>query len=240
MDLKKEIQKLIELQEIDGKIISCKKDRDFTKPQLIAEITAAFEEKRNITRQAEEELKNLQIIKKQKELDLQTKEEAIKKNQAQLFQLKTNQEYQAKIKEINSLKADVSVKEEEILQVMEDIDAAVKKLEERKSLVSRQEVEFKQEKSKIEEEIKQVEAEINHLQGKRDILAKEIEPDLLQKYEYLLENRSGLAIVGVKSGVCQGCYMSVTDEVINQMKLYKEVMTCPMCARMIYPQEDFS
>ncbi len=238
MDLKQELEKLRQVQDIDSEIFQKKLIVDADLPRQIEELRSAFEEKKKITQETEESLKRIQVNKSQKELDLKTKEESIAKVQSQLYQLKTNQEYHAKLNEINSLKADISVIEEEILNFMEEADKVAVDLNKNKSLIKEYEKEFNAQKSELEDKIKNLQADINHLNGKREILAKGIDAKILQKYEYLLEKRSGMALVAVSGGVCGGCYMKVMDEVINQIRQYKEIVTCPLCARMLFVKED--
>ena len=67
-------------------------------------------------------MKALQLQMKQKEGELQTREDQIKKLNTQLMQLKTNREYTAMQHEIDTLKADNSLMEEAIIAVLDGID----------------------------------------------------------------------------------------------------------------------
>jgi len=239
MELKEEIAKLIRLQEIDSEIFKLREIKDKEKPRLLEEIKNRFEEKRVMVKEKEEEIKNIQLRKKEKEMDLASKEEGVRKAQGQLYQLKTNQEYHAKLKEISFLKADISVIEEDILNILEDLERADRELAERNSFLKREEEVYLKEKQKIEEEIKEIEAKINNLEAKRKRLTEAVDKKILERYEYLLKNRNGLAIVPLKDGVCGGCFMDLPPEVINRIKQYKDIIFCEMCARMLYLEEDF-
>ena len=130
MDLKQEIRKLIELQELDSKIYTLTQEKDITKPAQLDELRNNFQAKKEALSSYEEKVKQLQLKKKEQELDLASKEENVRKAQGQLYQLKTNKEYHAKLSGIESLKADVSVIEEVILNMLEELDKAEQDLEE--------------------------------------------------------------------------------------------------------------
>ncbi len=239
MDIKDEIRKLIQLQEIDLEILSLKREKDQEKPAIIEKLTNEFEAKKSSLQGAEQEHKDAQKKKKEKELDLASKEEAVRKSQGQLYQLKTNQEYDAKLKEINSLKSDVSVIEEDMLKIMDQIDQIKQRVEEQKQGITQLEKDYKEKKDKVEKEIKEIEAKIDVLTGKRKVFEKDISPNVLSKYEYILNNKQGLAIVPLRNGSCGGCFLNLPPEVTNKVKQYSELIQCEMCARILYLDDDF-
>ncbi len=239
MNLKDELKKLVELQEIDSRIYSLKQLQSQEKPAELERLLAAFEEKKNRLKSFEDHLQQLQVKKKEKELDLASKEESLRKAQGQLYQLKTNKEYHAKLSEIESLKADVSVIEEEILKVMEEVEGAQSRLDEAKGLLGKQEEEFKQAEKEVKTQIKQLESEIAQFETKRKSLTGGVDPEILKKYEDLLAKRGGLAIVPVVSENCGACYMKLTAQKINEIKMYSELTLCESCVRMLYIKEDF-
>ena len=64
------------------------------------------------------------VRQKEKENDLLSREEKIKKLMAQLYSLKSNKEYQAMEMEIKGLKADKSLLEDDILRCFDAVEAA--------------------------------------------------------------------------------------------------------------------
>ena len=118
MRLKDEIRKIVQLQESDLRIRKLRQKKDIEIPDQVEKRKVEFEQMRQRISNFEEVLKNAQLKKKEKELDLAAKEENARKSQTQLYQLKTNKEYQAKLKEISFLKADISVLEEEVLTIL--------------------------------------------------------------------------------------------------------------------------
>jgi len=119
MNLKEELVKIVQLQEVDSNIYSLKQEKDIKKPAQLESIKVEFEEKKNELSAFEEKIKATQLKKKEKEIELASKEENLRKSQGQLYQLKTNKEYQAKLTEIGSLKADISIEEDDLLKIMD-------------------------------------------------------------------------------------------------------------------------
>jgi predicted nucleic acid-binding Zn-ribbon protein len=238
MNLKDEIRKLVSLQEIDSKVYIFQQKKDVENPTLLDGIKKEFEEKKKTLQAFEADVKEKLLRKKDRELELASKEETVSKSQGQLYQLKTNKEYQAKLSEIESLKADVSVLEEDVLKVLDEIEEAEKKLKEAREKIAQEENEAKEKETAINNEQKEIEINIKGLEDKRRILVVDIDKNILSKYENLIKTRSGLALVPLKSESCGACFMKVNPQTINEMKMYKELIICQSCVRILYIPED--
>ncbi len=240
MDLRKELAKIVKLQGLDGQIYRLRQQKDIEKPSLLERLRIELQEKRKALEDCEKELKDLQVKRKNKELDLAAKEDLVKKAQGQLYQLKSNKEYQAKLNEISSLKADVSLLEEEVLKIFDLLAEAEAKYNLEKEKFLKEEQNAKQKEEGIRQDIKEIEEEIKHLEAERSEIAKEIEPNLLNKYERLLSTRSGLAVAAVDNENCNACHMRVTAQTINEIKMYKDLIFCENCVRILYVPEDIT
>ena len=238
MSLKEELQRLVQLQEIDVKIYQFSQDRDHNKPKHLEELKAALESKKETQKSLEEKLQELQLAKKDRELDLQAKEESVKKAQADLYQLKSNKEYQAKLNEISSLKADVSIMEEEVLKAIEQIESCDKMLQEEKAKVQEEEGKFKEQEATISKEIADLDVQIKGLEDKRQGTAREVDPKIHDQYERMLKAKGGIAIVPVNSEHCGACNMQLTPQKINEIKMLTGLITCDSCQRLLYIPED--
>lgn len=238
INIKEELRKLVALQEIDSKIYQFKQKKDIDNPAFLNNIKTEFHNKKKVLEEYENTVKNTQIKRKEKELDLASKEENIAKSQAQLYQLKTNKEYQAKLSEIASLKADISCIEEEVLKILEDIEQAEIKLKEQKEKVAGYEKEFKEKEAKILIEQKDIETEVKILEDKRGKISRDIDKIILSKYERLLNTRSGIALAPVKNESCDACFLRTNHQKINEIRMYKDLVFCDSCVRILYIEED--
>jgi len=231
-----QLKMLIELQKIDFEIFSIKTELA-TIPDKIKIIDDTIKEKENLFKSNEELVKKLQLKRKDKEVELGGKEEAIKKHQAQLFQLKTNQEYAAMQKEINSLGADKSVLEEAILVLFDEIDAAEKAVNSSKAV-------FQQEKAKLDAEKKKIDAEKNEMQSRLDKFLSDrggftagIDKNILARYERILSGKDGQALVEIKGDACGGCNMNLPPQVVNETKMRVNLVICSNCSRILYTND---
>lgn len=228
---------LIKLQDIDTQIYRLRAEKE-QKPQEMAELKASLEQKRSGMKNAEENLKTIQLKHREKEVELSTKEEAVKKLQAQLNQIKTNKEYTAMINEIEGHKADNSLLEEEIIKLMDSIDQAKSELEKEKQKFSEESKNIDGQIREVEKQVKDIDASIAELKKSREALTPQIDKKLLGEYERILEGRSGQALVEVVNDACGGCYMQLPPQVINEIRMKQKVIFCENCQRMLYIKDE--
>ncbi|OGX18789.1 MAG: hypothetical protein A3K83_02495 [Omnitrophica WOR_2 bacterium RBG_13_44_8b] len=232
-DLKQQLGNLVKLQTIDSEIYALKLEKD-AKPQEIKALEAAFEEKKLHLAALEKNLLDFQKQRKERELELGSREESTKKLQTQLYSLKTNKEYQAMLQQIEQAKADASVIEDKILQLFEQADKIKTETEQEKQKLEQEEKVFQGQKKKIEDRIKEIDDRLSQLDAQRQQVIPDIDRKILSQYERILSNRDGLAIVTVKDNTCQGCNMFVPPQVINLIKMYERIITCEVCNRILY------
>lgn len=237
ISIKEQIRNLVQLQKIDSEIIALEKEKK-DKPEEIARFQERFNDKKAKAEEIKKETDTLLVKRKEQEVELATKEEAIKKSQQQLYTLKTNKEYTAMTKEIEGVKADKSVIEDVILTNFDRVDAKKNELVKETEHLKQEEQILNSDKKKVDDRIKEIDAELATLGNKRKQFAELVEPKLLARYEKLLSNRVGLAIVAVKNEACHGCFMNATPQVINEIKMYDKIIACQMCSRILYLDDE--
>ncbi|MDD5408867.1 MAG: C4-type zinc ribbon domain-containing protein [Candidatus Omnitrophica bacterium] len=236
VDLKTQIIGLVKLQEVDSQIYALKNEKE-AKPLEIKSIEEAFEAKKLNLSLLEKNSLELQKQRKEKELELASNAEAVKKLQGQLYSLKTNKEFQTMLQQIADTKADGSLIEEKILISFEDSDKIKAQIDQENIKLKSEEKVFLDKKKDIELRIKEIDERLNQLQAQRKQIAPGIDPKMLAEYEKILSSRDGLAIVTVVDNSCGGCHMLVPPQVINLIKMYEHIVTCEVCNRIFYIAE---
>ncbi len=237
IDLKSQITELVHLQTIDSEIYVLKSEKEL-KPKEMQAIEAAFEDKKTHFASLEQALLNLQKQRKERELELSSKEESTKKLETQLYSLKTNKEYQTMLQQIQDAKADASVIEDQILGLFEQADKTKNDIAQEKERLQAEEKVSEEQKRLIEARIKEIDDRIAQLESQRKQITPALDKKMLTQYERILLNRDGLAIVNVKDNSCGGCNMFVPPQSINLIRMYETIITCEVCNRILYVEND--
>lgn len=236
MDYKQEIKKLIQLQLMDAELYDVRAKCEAF-PLRLAEMDKVLESKKGALNKAEDDMKKLLVAKNQKEVEMQSKEELIKKHQGQLFQIKNNKEYTALQQEILNIKADVSKVEEEILNFFDKIDAGKALCEKEKKAFEEEKKSVEAEKAAVKAEEKTAADELQTVLSKREACVADIDPELLALYQRILKGRGRVALARLNGEFCGECGMMLRAQIINEAKLKKEAVLCENCSRMLYTEE---
>lgn len=235
--MKEIITTLLQLQDLDTEIFRLKTLKKEL-PEELEKARVVCEDFEGRLAESKEQLKRLQLEQKEKEIELQDKEGQIAKLQLQLNQVKKNEEYTALQNEIKSTRADNSIIEEEILGIMDKVDKGKEDIEEKKKELEEQKQEVEKKKREVETELKRIEAELSQLAEKKNQVASNIDKNTLHVYENIMANKqAALAVVPIKDTACQGCFMNVRPQLINEARLNEKLVICENCSRIMYIDE---
>lgn len=241
VDVHEQLKALIELQAVDKQLYDLTRQRH-AKPAQIERLKTDHQHETQRVKELEAQLKALQVKRGSMEGDLAAKEGQVKKLQMQMYQVKTNRDYTALQREIESAKADNSVLEEEILKVMEQVDQQKAAMATVTETLKGQEAQMRAAVVEVEREIAELDAAIARLQTARQAFAPRVEAKVLARYERILEKKEGLGLVPVKvqQEACSGCHMNLPPQTINEIRLKERLIACESCARLLYYPEDAS
>jgi predicted nucleic acid-binding Zn-ribbon protein len=223
-------------------------DRDLELDRLQAEITAVPKEIANIKKQmaAEKaaledskiELTHVQTERKEKEAELASKEDAVRKHTTELNTIKSNDAYRSMLGEIEKSKKEQSVLEDEILQLMDKVDQAQKKWREREASAKSTEGQRLSQITDLEAKQKNLEEQKSQKDAARAELAATYPKGSLARYEQLRQGKKGgPVIVPLKNGQCGGCHMRISPNLENEVKRGQVIMFCEHCSRIVFLEE---
>lgn len=226
------LDRLIELQKLDLAIAKLEAEARAI-PKAIDALEGRLAKARDTFDAANVQADQLQKDRRVKERDLEEASQNTKKKQARLFEIKTNEEYSAVLKEIEALKVKSSKLETEILEQMEQADVSAKAVREADQVFRTAQSELQKERQEKETQLAALQKELAGLQVTRKGQASRLDGELLRLYARLMRNRD-VAVVVVADGSCQGCGMALTPQAYNEVKRNDRMFTCPSCNRILY------
>jgi uncharacterized protein len=231
--LKEQLSFLIELQEHDsamGRI-------HIKKKELPEKIIKMDEEFAAFVSNVDEEKKKLDELNKRhkdKEEKLKRGIETLKKTKDRLLEVKTNKEYQAILKEIETIEKKNSEIEDEVITAMEELDHVRISLKTSEKELDAFRQQYERNKQKIEEELSLLDGELQACQERIRNVTGRINERLLKRYGIIKGAKNGLAVTFVWKEVCGGCHMNIPPQLYIELQKYEELMFCPSCNRIIY------
>jgi predicted nucleic acid-binding Zn-ribbon protein len=230
--MEEQLSLLIQLQEIDTRIRSLQE-----KKNKYPEILAALEQRRSESKadleRTREGLQTAQKNKRERDKDLEAGAAKVEKLKARTSEIKTNKEYQALLKEIETAEQENKAIEEDILVLMEKIETAAAAISGAETRARDEETALVAEQKDHEAAFRAVEAELGSLTQERQEKTAGVQAGLLAQYEKLAASK-GVALAEARGEACSGCYMSIPPQVFVNVKKNESVINCPHCGRMLY------
>ncbi len=224
---------LVELQKLDLRIAELKEQRRRI-PERLEASEAPVREVKRVLQDATATLDALNKERRSHEKDLEAHEDRIGKMKDRAAQLKTNQEYQAHLFEVELANKKRGEYEEKILLAMEQIEQTQRTVTAAQAQLKELEALFTKEKAVWDEKDRVLAAELAELEGKQAQMSGQVEKGLFSRYNKLKTMRKDPALVLIKDGICIGCRLQLPPQLISQVKRGDDVHTCPYCYRMLY------
>lgn len=228
-----ELRILIGLQELDTELFRLKEKRTEI-PRRIESLQSSLKKGKDILEAERSEYERLKKLKKGKDMVLDDGLERLKKLKARVSEIKTNKEYQAHIKEIETAQTENRGIEDEILSLMERIEDSYKLVEAEEKRYAEVGKRLEEDRREYEEEEKMIQGEITVLEDKRETVVSKIRQELYDNYSKILKVGKGIAVVPIKDGSCTGCHMSLPPQMINDVRKNEEINECSNCHRILY------
>jgi predicted nucleic acid-binding Zn-ribbon protein len=230
--LKKKLEMLEELQEVDQHIDALKVTQSSLQTELSG-INQGVERMREEVALLAANLSKLEVEKSELESTHAAELENITRSETNMKEIKTNKEFQAVGREITAARKQVTDLEELLLQKISQIEESATELTAKKSTCDELTANSAQRVATKQAEIDTIQSEINADVERRESVAKGIPASLVKKFTILREQRRGQALAIARDGYCMGCNMHLPPQLYNNLYKYEELLSCPHCQRIL-------
>jgi hypothetical protein len=232
-----QLQTLIDLQGLDGRIAGLEAEATRLPRQIEALQTALADAKKaveTIKTKVDATRKDLRA----KEKDLEVANVKRQKLEAKLYEVKTNKEYSAVLLEIEEAKQEKAKTEEDILGLMEMQERLTVDIKDAEQRFKTREEQARQDEAVVRKKLAAVEAELATIRVQRASRAKDLPVGLLASYDRILRARGGVAVAAVSmAAVCGGCRVGIRPQAVQELRSGNGLMVCESCGRYLYWQE---
>lgn len=234
--MNEQLNLLIQLQELDGQIAALIKEKARI-PDRLAELEKSAQASKSEVDQTRKALEEAQKAKRDRDRDLDEGVRKIEKLKARTSEIKTNKEYQALLKEIEAVNQENKTIEDDILKLMEKIDAAAAEIKRAEQKAAETKAIIDAERKSLEEAATQTERVLAEQEQLRSKLVERIDHQVFAEYQRLSGTAGGKIVVEARGESCSGCYMSIPPRVFVSVKKNDSIILCPNCHRILYYKE---
>ncbi|HEY7062126.1 MAG TPA: C4-type zinc ribbon domain-containing protein [Chloroflexota bacterium] len=137
-------------------------------------------------------------------------------------------------KEVAQDRRQVSEREDRLLEVFEQVEAAQAASDRATAVATRAEETWNREQAEMAAQRRELEAEGNRLMGRRNQVAAQADAASLRLYDSLRRSKGGLAVVPVQQRSCQGCRIALPSSEEQKARTSTDLVTCTNCGRILY------
>ncbi|HDR00136.1 MAG TPA: hypothetical protein ENN51_07640 [candidate division WOR-3 bacterium] len=207
-------------EELPGRITRLRDEAERARKDL-AETEAALVERRKEYKLAE--------------LDLKTSDEKVAQYSVQLYSAKTNEQYKAFLKEIETQKKQKSKVEDRMIVLLEETEALEKKRRAAEKNAAKFASENEHKVSLLEAEQAELANAIAERRAHREEILQALPAAILKLYTRVLNRMGGIAIVATTGERCNGCFNPIPPQRMVEIDRKDKVYTCEACGRILLP-----
>jgi uncharacterized protein len=231
--LREEITRLMSLQAIDRELRELQSALTTVSGRAVRLRQEAGDYAAELERLQQEEQQSV-VIRRNHEKELAENEARQRNKRMRSNQVRNDRESLAVDHEIESLKETKQRLEGELLAMMEAAEQRTARIAELVELSKQRHAELIEAEKETAAQVEDLKISISKQRVDRDLMAKNIDVALLQRYEMLFSRRAGVAVSEAKLGTCQGCRMRLPPQLYNELQKHLQVHFCPNCQRILY------
>jgi predicted nucleic acid-binding Zn-ribbon protein len=231
--VQKQLQLLRDLQELDTekKIVEKERQAGLNEQQVLK---AELDRQQQMVDSLAGEIGKLEAERAELVNAMALEKQNVERSEGRLPQIKTQKEYVAVLKEVDTakklakeLQAKIDAKNEALVSLTAD------KSEKDEDLAKNSE-QANGRCTEIDASLVAVNEELTKMDRQRNLLLEDLPKSLRKRYELLMSRRAGVAVVEARGGACLGCHMHLPPQMFNSLFTVNEIQSCPHCNRLLY------
>lgn len=185
-----------------------------------------------------EELAEAEQLIRQQDIDLKLNKEREQKAKSKLSAAMKTKQYIAAQRELEQLKRTNTLREEDLLKLMEEMEVNRRAIKELDGKFETLTAEISKEQTIFTTRVEELTKEIGSVSNERQALMKQIPKDISRRYDRVKKARGGRAMVPVLNERCSGCNRMIQPQLYNEIQRWKSLESCPHCSRFLYVPSD--
>lgn len=202
-------------------------------PKVVAAAKVRLEAAEKGAQDIRDQITQMQLDAEAKQLQMKEREAKIHQWSGQMNAAKDNREYQTLKDQIAADTQANVVLSDEILEILENLDAMEAPLKDAEANVKEVQAEFDKIEQQIADKRVRLEADLQRVGEELTEAEKELSGDLRGDYNRLIVARGEEALAPAEDGCCSGCYQSLTPQTQELLSVGKPV-TCSSCGCLLY------
>lgn len=231
--MQEQLQVLRELQELDQERRNLAQQRQLLEEES-GRLQSAVERIQEMADSLAATIAERQEERKELTGRLEHERGLVTRSESRLPQIKTQREYLAVLKEVDTAKKQVKDLNDLIAGKDGELEALLADKAEKDSELGALVEQTAARQQEIDTALAAIDAGLGEQGRQREALTGQLPVALRKRYDMLIERRNGLAVVEARGGACLGCHMHLPPQLFNRLFVAQEVQNCPHCNRLLF------
>ncbi len=231
-----DLERVIHLQQIEDAAERARR-AIADEPARQQQLAAALESARLALEDERARLAANQAARREIEKELSMQQARLSKFRDQLMEVKTNREYQAMQKEIETAQHEIRKQEDRLLDQMIEFDDVTLHVKQCEQVYVHDQAANEAERAKLAVQLSEAQAAIGRLAAERAALAATISPPILAVFDRVLKGRKLSAVAPVRGGRCSACQILIRPQTVNELRRNEIIYQCESCLRILYYED---
>lgn len=222
------------------------RDRLASGPKTLAARETFLAKRQAALEEARKALKDLQAQTRNREVQLQAAQDKVADLRVKLNQTKRQTDYDAIRNQIAHDNASIAKTEDDILAALTKIDEQTAALATQEAEVKALTAEVAQTRADWEAKVEPMQRQLAELEAAITTAEGHIPGDQREQYRRVVKQRGAEAMAHVEitdtkkreQGACSGCFVTVTSQMMNELRLSETLVFCKSCGCVLYLAEE--
>jgi len=231
--VQKQLQLLRDLQELDTekKVVENERQAGLNEQETFK---AELDRLQQMVNSLDGEIGVLEAEKAELVNAMALEQENVERSEGRLPQIKTQKEYVAVLKEVDTAKKLSKEKQTGIDAKNEILESLSADKEEKDAELASSTEQADTRCAEIDASLVAVNKQLAKMDSQREVFLEELPKSLRKRYGLLMSRRAGVAVVEARGGACLGCHMHLPPQMFNSLFVVNEIQSCPHCNRLLF------
>ena len=231
--MQKQLQLLRDLQELDTekKVVENERQAGLNEQETFK---AELDRLQQMVDSLDGEIGVLEAEKAELVNAMALEQENVERSEGRLPQIKTQKEYVAVLKEVDTAKKLSKELQTGIDAKNEILESLSADKEEKDAELASSTEQADTRCAEVDASLVAVHKQLAEMERQRGAMLEELPKSMRKRYELLMSRRAGVAVVEARGGACLGCHMHLPPQMFNSLFIVNEIQTCPHCNRLLF------
>lgn len=202
-------------------------------PESVAKVDKQLRVLQGTEEAAKARFEELKKGRREAETMLQDLETRVEKSKVRQSEVKTNHEYTAVLKEIETLTEEIDAQEVRMLELMDELETIEPTHAEDLAKMAAERGRLEAERKTLTDHEEALKADVEKLLSEKPGHLKQLSPPIQKRYQRLLERYRDVAAVKLTDEHCDGCGTQNPPQVAVEVRKNNQLLACQSCGRLL-------